>query len=138
MAEEMTYESISIGDKESFTRTITEADIINFAGITGDYNPVHVNKEYARETMFKDRIAHGMLTASFISTVIGMKLPGANTIYMSQEVSFKAPVYIGDTVTAEVEVVDKKDDKKIIDLKTIIKNQDEKVVVDGSAKVMKM
>ena len=88
--------------------------------------------------MFKDRICHGILTTSFISTVIGMKLPGANTIYLSQEVTFKAPVYIGDTIKAEVEVVEKRDDKKIIDLKTTVKNQDEKIVVEGNAKVMKM
>lgn len=138
MVNDRSFEEIQVGDKASFTKTISEADVYGFAGITGDFNPVHVNEEYASKSRFKKRIAHGMLTASFISTVIGTDLPGANTIYMSQEVKFTAPVFIGDTLTAEAEVLEKRDDKRILTLKTTVVNQDGKVVVDGQAKAMKM
>ena len=93
-------------------KTISESDVYQFAGITGDFNPVHVNSEFANQTIFKERVVHGILTAGFISAVLGMKLPGADPIYLSQKVDFKAPVKIGDTVTAEVEVLEKKDSKK--------------------------
>lgn len=131
------YEEIHIGDKASFTKTISESDVYQFAGITGDFNPVHVNSEYANQTIFKERVVHGILTAGFISAVLGTKLPGKDTIYLSQKVDFKAPVKIGDTVTAEVEVLEKKDHKKIIRLRTIVKNQLDEIVVDGEAVVMK-
>ena len=131
------YEDIQIGDKAIFTKTVSESDVYQFAGITGDFNPIHINSEYANQTMFKERIAHGILTTGFISTVIGTKLPGPDTIYLSQKVDFKAPVKIGDTVTAEVEVLEKKDRKKIIRLRTIVKNQLDEIVVDGEAVVMK-
>lgn len=131
------YEDIQIGDKASFTKTISESDIYQFAGITGDYNPVHINSEYANQSVFKERVAHGILTAGFISAVLGTKLPGTDTIYLSQNLDFKAPVKIGDTVTAEVEVLEKKDRKKIIRLRTIVKNQLNVIVVDGEAVVMK-
>ena len=131
------YEDIQIGDKASFTKTVSESDVYQFAGITGDFNPIHINSEYAKQTMFKERIVHGILTTGFISTVIGTKLPGPDTIYLSQKVDFKAPVKIGDTVTAEVEVLEKKDGKNIIRLRTIVKNQLDQIVVDGEAVVMK-
>ena len=131
------YEEIHIGDKASFTKTISESDVYQFAGITGDFNPVHVNSEYANQTIFKERVVHGILTAGFVSAVLGTKLPGTDTIYLSQKVDFKAPVKIGDTVTAEVEVLEKKDRKKIIRLRTIVKNQLDEIVVDGEAVVMK-
>lgn len=131
------YEEIRIGDKASFTKTISESDVYQFAGITGDFNPVHVNSEFANQTIFKERIAHGLLTAGFISAVLGMKLPGPDTIYLSQKVDFKSPVKIGDTITAEVEVLEKKDPKKIIRLRTIVKNQLDQIVIDGEAVVKK-
>lgn len=131
------YEDIQIGDKASFTKTVSESDVYQFAGITGDYNPVHINSEYANQSVFKERVAHGILTAGFISAVLGTKLPGTDTIYLSQNLDFKAPVKIGDTVTAEVEVLEKKDRKKIIRLRTIVKNQLNVIVVDGEAVVMK-
>jgi len=137
LATEYTYEGISVGDKASFSKTISEADVSGFAGITGDFNPVHVNQVFAEKSQFKKRIAHGMLSASLISTVLGTRLPGANTIYLSQEVKFTAPVYLGDTLTAEVEVTEKNDKKKILTLKTTVVNQEGKTVVDGQAKVMK-
>ena len=138
MVNDRPFEEIQVGDRASFTKTISEADIYAFAGITGDFNPVHVNEEYARQSRFKKRIAHGMLSASLISTVLGTDLPGANTIYLSQEVKFTAPVYIGDTLTAEAEVVEKREDKRILTLKTTVVNQEGKTVVDGQAKAMKM
>lgn len=131
------YEDIHIGDKASLTKTISESDVYQFAGITGDFNPVHINSVYANQTVFKERVVHGILTAGFISAVLGTKLPGTDTIYLSQQVDFKAPVKIGDTVTAEVEVLEKKDRKKIIRLRTIVKNQLDEIVVDGEAVVMK-
>ncbi len=138
MVNDRPFEEINIGDKASFSKTISEADIYNFAGITGDFNPVHVNEEYAGKSRFKKRIAHGMLTASLISTVLGTDLPGANTIYMSQEVKFTAPAYIGDTLTAEAEVIEKNEEKRSLVLKTTVVNQDSITVVDGKAKAMKM
>lgn len=95
-------EDLSVGMSDLFAKTVTEADIVLFAGISGDTNPVHLNAEFAAQTMFKERIAHGMLSASFISTVFGTKLPGPGAIYMNQTLNFKAPVCIGDTVVASV------------------------------------
>ncbi len=134
---ELTYEEIKVGDQASFSKTISESDIYQFAGITGDFNPLHVDKEYAKQTLFKERIAHGILTAGFISSVIGMKLPGINTIYLSQNLKFIAPVHIGDTVTATVTVLEKIDKKKIILLQTTVVNQRGETIIDGDAAVMK-
>ncbi len=137
MIRELRYEDIEVGDQASFSKTISEIDIYQFAGITGDFNPMHVDQEYARTTFFGDRIAHGMLTASFISTVLGMKLPGPNTIYLSQSVKFLAPVKIGDTIRVTAEVIEKNDAKRQIRLRTTIVNQQGTTVVDGEALVMK-
>jgi 3-hydroxybutyryl-CoA dehydratase len=137
MKDELMYKDIQIGDMASFSKTITDSDIFQFAGLTGDFNPIHIDNEYAKETPFKERIAHGLLTGSFISTVLGMKLPGPNSIYLSQNFEFIAPVKIGDTVKATVEVVEKRDDKKIITLKTQVLNQRQEMVVDGEAVIMK-
>ncbi len=138
MINDRPFEKIQVGDRGSFSKTISEADIYGFAGITGDFNPIHVNAEFARKSRFKKRIAHGMLSASLISTVLGTDLPGVNTIYLTQEVKFTAPVFIGDTLTVEAEVVEKREDKRILTLKTTVVNQDGKTVVDGQARVMKM
>jgi 3-hydroxybutyryl-CoA dehydratase len=97
-------EDLEIGLSASYAKTVTETDIVMFAGLSGDTNPVHLNEEFAKTTMFKGRIAHGMLSAGFISTVLGTRLPGPGTIYLSQNLQFKAPVRIGDTVTARVAV----------------------------------
>jgi 3-hydroxybutyryl-CoA dehydratase len=97
-------EDMSVGQTAVYTRTVTEADIVLFCGISGDTNPVHLDHEFAKNTIFKGRIAHGMLTASFISTVLGTKLPGPGCIYVSQSLKFRAPVHIGQTVTARVTV----------------------------------
>jgi 3-hydroxybutyryl-CoA dehydratase len=130
-----TIEELKVGDTARFSKTISESDVYLFAGVTGDLNPAHVNEEYAKNTFFKTRIAHGMLSASFISTVIGTMLPGPGSIYMRQEVSFLAPVKIGDTVTAIVEVAEIIADKRRIRLKTYCINQENKTVVDGEALV---
>ena len=130
-----TIEELKVGDLAKFSKTISESDIYLFAGVTGDLNPAHVNEDYAKDTFFKTRIAHGMLSASFISTVIGTMLPGPGSIYMRQEVSFLAPVKIGDTVTAIVEVAEIIADKKRVRLKTYCINQNKETVVDGEALV---
>ncbi|WXJ94941.1 hypothetical protein MCACP_14230 [Neomoorella carbonis] len=132
------YEEIQVGDKATFSKTVTEADVYGFAGITGDFNPVHVDAEFAKNSLFKERVAHGILTAGFISAVLGTQLPGINTIYLKQELEFTAPVKIGDTVTAEAEVLSKRDDKKLITLKTTVTNQRGEVVVKGQALVKKV
>jgi 3-hydroxybutyryl-CoA dehydratase len=131
-----TYDELSIGDSATFAKTLSETDIYLFAGITGDFNPAHVNAPEAADGMFKQRIAHGMLTASFISTVIAMKLPGPGTIYAGQDLQFRAPVFIGDTVTATVECIEKLEERKWVKLKTTVTNQDGKVVVGGTATVI--
>jgi 3-hydroxybutyryl-CoA dehydratase len=131
-----TIEEIKMGDKASFEKTITETDVYLFAGITGDLNPAHINEVAASQTMFKGRIAHGMLVSGLISTVLGMYLPGPGTIYLGQEVKFLAPVKIGDTIKAEAEVIEIIAEKNRIKLKTCCYNQDGKMVIEGMATVM--
>lgn len=128
-------DQLSVGQTASFSKTVTESDIYLFAGVTGDINPAHVNEAYASKTFFKGRIAHGMLSAGFISAVLGMQLPGPGTIYLEQNLRFLSPVRPGDTVTATVEVVDLDSAKNTALLRTICTNQDGKQVVDGLAKV---
>jgi 3-hydroxybutyryl-CoA dehydratase len=130
-----TIEELKVGDTARFSKTVSESDVYLFAGVTGDLNPAHVDEDYARGTFFKTRIAHGMLSASFISTVIGTMLPGPGTVYMRQEVSFLAPVKFGDTITAVVEVAEIIADKKRVRLKTYCLNQENTTVVDGEALV---
>ncbi|HQW50844.1 MAG TPA: MaoC family dehydratase [Tepidiformaceae bacterium] len=131
-----TFDQINLGDSASFTKTISESDVYLFAGITGDLNPAHVDAVSAANGMFKQRIAHGMLTGSFISTVLAMQLPGPGTIYVGQNLQFRAPVLIGDTITARVEAAEKLDQRKWVKFKTTITNQDGKLVVDGEATVI--
>ena len=128
-----TIEELEVGQSARFSKTITETDVYGFAGIIGDFNPAHVDEEYAKNTYFKERIAHGMLSASFISTVIGTMLPGPGTIYMEQNVRFMAPVKFGDTITAVAEVTEIIADKKRVRLKTTCTNQEGIIVVDGEA-----
>ena len=130
-----TIEELQVGDTAKFSKTVSESDVYLFAGVTGDLNPAHVNEAYAKDTFFKTRIVHGMLSASFISTVIGTMLPGPGTVYMRQEVRFLAPVKFGDTVTAIVEVAEIIAEKKQVRLKTYCINQENATVVDGEALV---
>ena len=128
-----TIHDMKPGDGAEFTKTVSESDVYGFAGITGDFNPAHIDEEYAKGTFFFFFIAHGMLSAGFISTVLGTRLPGAGAVYMKQELSFLAPVYIGDTITARVEVMEVHVEKNRVTLKTTCTNQDGRVVLDGTA-----
>ncbi len=127
-----------IGQKSETTKTISEYDVYSFAGITGDFNSAHVNEEYAKNTKFETRIAHGMISAGLISSVLGMKLPGNGTIYLSQSINFKKAVKIGDTIKAEVEIIEIIDKEKftILKLKTVCYNQFGEIVTEGIAKVI--
>lgn len=131
-----TIDTIQIGDSASFTKTVTESDIALYAGISGDFNPAHIDAESAKEGMFGQRIAHGMLSAGFISNVLGNQLPGPGTIYMGQELRFVKPVFIGDTVTATVTVKEKIVEKNRLKLDTVVTNQRGEAVITGAATVM--
>lgn len=125
---------IKIGEKEIFLKTITESDVYVFAGVSGDFNPVHINKQYAEQTVFKKQIVHGALLNSYISNVIGMKLPGTGTIYLEQNSKFVKPVYIGETISVCVEVLEfVKEKKGIYKLSTTIFNQNGEICVEGYA-----
>lgn len=124
---------LKIGDHASRTKTITDADIHAFAQASGDTNPIHLDEAFAATTRFGRRIAHGMLTASLISAVLGNDLPGTGTIYLSQSMSFKAPVFLDDTITARVEVIAYREDKRIATFKTTCTNQEGVVVLEGEA-----
>jgi 3-hydroxybutyryl-CoA dehydratase len=130
-----TIKEIKVGDAAEFSKTISEADVYMFAGVTGDLNPAHINESYAQKTFFKTRIAHGMLLAGFISAVIGTRLPGPGTIYIRQELNFLAPARMGDTITARVEVAEVLAEKKRVVLKTTCVNQEGTLVLDGEALV---
>ncbi len=124
------------GSSASFTKTISEADIVLYAGVTGDTNPLHIDAEYARRTRFGERIAHGMLTAGLISTVIGTKLPGPGAIYMNQSLDFLAPVHIGDTVTATGIITSWDGGKGPMTIATVCCNQRDEEVVRGEARIL--
>ena len=128
-----TYDELAVGQKASFSKTITEADISHFVAVTGDVNPLHVNEPFAARTFFKHRIAHGMLSASLFSTLIGMFLPGTGAIYRSQTLEFLRPVYIGDTLTAEFEITAIDRAAERIELAGSIRNQDGVTVIRGQA-----
>lgn len=131
-----TMAEIQVGDFAEHAKTISEADVYLFAGLTGDFNPAHIDAQAAAKGMFKERIAHGMLSAGLVSAVLGMQLPGPGTIYLSQTLKFTAPVRFGDTITARAEVINKNIEKNRLTLKTTCVNQDGKVVLDGEALVM--
>ncbi len=134
------WEEFKVGDKATISKTVTEADVILFAGISQDFNPLHVNEAYAKTTQFGRRVAHGSLSFSMISGLLGTKLPGPGTMHVSQKLDFRKPVFIGDTLTAEAEVVEKftkKEGKlKFLRIKTNVSNQEEVVVTEGEALVI--
>jgi 3-hydroxybutyryl-CoA dehydratase len=132
MAGESVFE-LKVGQTAEFSKTVSESDVYLYAGVTGDFNPAHVNEAYAQQTFFKTRIAHGMLTAGFISAVLATRLPGPGTIYLRQELNFLAPVRIGDTVTAKVEIIEIMAEKNRVRLKTTCVNQEGTQVLDGEA-----
>jgi 3-hydroxybutyryl-CoA dehydratase len=129
------FEDLSVGQSASFSKTITEADILMFAAVSGDTNPVHIDAEYAAGTMFGARIAHGMLSAGLISAVLGTRLPGPGTVYLAQQLKFRAPVKLGDTVTATATVASLDAAKKRATLTTVC-TVGGKPVIDGEAVVM--
>jgi 3-hydroxybutyryl-CoA dehydratase len=132
------YEDIMIGETASRSRMITEKDIIAFAELIDDSNPVHLDAEYAKTTMFGERIAHGMHSASFFTTLIATRLPGIEGVYVSQEIKFIRPVRIGDTITAQAAVIEKNDAKRRITLKTTVTNQHGELIIDGKGVVAVM
>jgi 3-hydroxybutyryl-CoA dehydratase len=128
-------EDLVVGMSAIFAKTVTDADVVMFAGISGDTNPVHLDQNFAAQTMFGDRIAHGMLSASFVSTVFGTKLPGPGCIYVSQNLRFKAAVRVGDTVTARVTISEINSQKRRVVFDTVCSVGD-KIVIDGDATLM--
>jgi len=127
---------LKVGETASITKTITQEDIEKFADLSGDRNPIHLDEEHAKGTRFGRRIAHGMLTSSLISNVIGNELPGVGSIYLSQTLQFLAPVFPGDTVTACATVTSVREDKPIVKLETVCKNQRDEIVIKGEATVL--
>jgi 3-hydroxybutyryl-CoA dehydratase len=136
MARGKSIHELKVGDSAEISKTITETDINDFARVTGDFNPVHLDQAYAEKTIFKGRIAHGALSIGFLSSVMGNMLPGHGTIYLSQEVKFLAPVRIGDTLTAKVETIELIPEKNRVKFRTTCINQDGKIVVEGVAWTM--
>jgi len=127
---------IQIGDHATLTRTITDEMVVAYADLVGDHNPVHLDEAFAATTRFGHRIAHGMLVAGLISTVIASDLPGPGSVYLGQTLQFKAPVYLGDTITARIEVIKVREDKPIVTLATVCTNQDGNNVIEGEAVVL--
>jgi 3-hydroxybutyryl-CoA dehydratase len=130
------FDDLVIGQSAEFAKTITETDIVLYAGLTGDMNPLHIDEVAATSSRFGKRVAHGMLTAGLISAVLGMKLPGPGAIYLSQWLQFTRPVHIGDTVTAKVAVAELFAEKRRAKLATTCTNQDGKTVIEGEAMVL--
>jgi len=133
---EYSFDEIKVGVIQNFEVVIDEGLTKNFANVSGDFNPLHMNEQYAKETKFGKKVVHGMLLASFFSRLIGMYLPGKNALYFSQNLKFVGPCFIGDKVTVRGEVIDKSEATRIIELKTSIKNQEGKSLIEGIAQVM--
>lgn len=131
-----TFKELELGDQARFSKTVTERDIALFGDTSGDVNPVHFDEAYASKTIFKGRIAHGMWSASLISTCIGTVMPGPGSIYLGQTLEFKLPVRLGDTLTAEVTIENKIDSQKLLIMSCVVSNQHNEVVVFGEAKVI--
>lgn len=131
-----TYDEITVGQTAHFSKTLTEDDLVLFAAVSGDVNPVHLDPEFAATTMFGERIGHGAWTGAVVSAAIALELPGPGTIYLGQNLSFRSPVKVGDTITVTLEVVEKKEDKKFITLSTLVVNQHDKTVAKGTSEVI--
>lgn len=132
----LSFEQIKIGDIVKFEETIDQSTIDDFARISGDYNPLHMDEKYAASTPFKKRVCHGMLLASFFSKLVGMYMPGKNALYFSQTLNFQAPCHVDDEVIIQGEVIDKTDSIRMITLKTLIHNRNDICLVEGVAKVL--
>ena len=133
---EYTFDEIMVGVKTKFTVQINESTINEFARISGDYNPLHMDEQYAAKTQFGKRVCHGILLVSFFSRLVGMYMPGKNALYFSQTLNFQTPCFVGDKVTIEGEVIEKSQSTRIITIKTTVHNQVGKCLVDGIAKVI--
>jgi 3-hydroxybutyryl-CoA dehydratase len=131
-----TYDEITIGQTAQYSKTVTEEDVQLFALVSGDVNPVHLDAEWAANSPFKERIAHGMLTGAVVSAAIAIELPGPGSIYLGQSLRFKLPVKLGDSITVELEVTAKRDDRKFVTLDCKVVNQDGKTVATGTAEIM--
>ncbi|MDD3832218.1 MAG: MaoC family dehydratase [Clostridia bacterium] len=131
----MKYSDLYVGQKDSITKTFTDEDVRKFSQVSLDTNPIHLDEEAAKNSIFGRRIVHGIATCGLISAVLANKLPGAGTIYLGQEARFTAPVFLGDTITAECEIIELRDDKHIVKLQTTCTNQDGKAVITGVATV---
>jgi len=127
--------NLKVGNRASLSKVFTEEDVIQFANISTDTNPIHLDKNFAAGSVFGQRVVHGMLIASLFSALVGVKLPGEGTIYLGQSLNFKAPVFIGEEVTASVEIVKIREDKPIVTLRTLCINSEGQTVVDGEAVV---
>jgi 3-hydroxybutyryl-CoA dehydratase len=134
---EKTYEEFRVGDRASFSKTIGEADILLFAGVSGDQYPLHLDEEYAKTTRFGRRAAHGMLSASLISTALGLILQRPGGLLIAQTLHYRKPVFIGDTLTAQAEVVELVTERRRLRCKTTVRNQRGELVVDGEATIQK-
>ncbi|MBQ4811443.1 MaoC family dehydratase N-terminal domain-containing protein [Pseudoalteromonas luteoviolacea] len=134
--ENIIFDEIEIGQNVSVVRTVTMNDVLGFAALTGDFNPVHVNEEYANQTRFHGVVAHGMWTAAQISAVIGTTLPGPGSIYLSQDLKFVAPVKIGDEITTKITVIDKDLSRRVVTLDCQCTNQKKQEVVFGIATIL--
>ena len=133
---EYTFEELFVGQKKSFSQKIDESMLTSFAEISGDFNPLHMNENYASGTNFGKRVCHGMLLASFFSQLVGMNLPGKNSLYFSQTLNFRNPCFVDDEIIIEGEIIEKKSSIKLISIKTTIFNQEGKCLIDGVAKVI--
>ncbi|MCH8568779.1 MAG: MaoC family dehydratase [Balneolales bacterium] len=133
MSDQLTIHDIKIGDRAEFSKTISESDVYGFAGISGDFNPLHVNAQYAMQTRFGKRIVHGALLAGLVSAVLGMKLPGFGALYASQHLNFLKPVYIGDTITAFAVVKERDESKNRVLFETGCLNQNGEKVAGGES-----
>ena len=132
----LSYDEIAVGQSARMVKAVEEADLLAFAALSGDPNPIHLDEDYARQTRFAGRIAPGLLVGSHVSTALSTKLPGPGTIYLSQSFRFRRPVRIGDVLTTELEVTAKRDDRRYVALRCRIKNQDEMTVLTGEALVL--
>lgn len=133
---EYRFDEIQLGLEHEFTEKITESYLEQFANLSGDHNPLHMDENYAKTTQFNKRVCHGMLLASFFSKLVGMHIPGKNALYFSQTLNFQNPCFVGDTVKVYGQVVDKSESTKILTIKTAIYNQAGICLIDGIAKVM--
>lgn len=136
LIEGFTYDELEPGKTAYFTKTITEHDICTFAGVTGDYNPAHVNQTGAEEMKLPGRIAHGALTAGLVSTALGTKMPGQGCLYLGQNSKFVRMVKFGDTLTVKLEVISREEEKHRVTIKTDVFNQNDELVLTGEAKML--